>query len=40
MPSKVIHPRQPDSEPWEEVHIDYAGPTDSQQYLIVLDAFT
>lgn len=30
MPSKVIHPREPDSGPWEEVHIDYAGLTDSQ----------
>uniref|UniRef100_A0A1B6FHG3 Integrase catalytic domain-containing protein n=1 Tax=Cuerna arida TaxID=1464854 RepID=A0A1B6FHG3_9HEMI len=28
------------SNPWERIHVDYAGPTDGQQYLIVVDAFT
>ncbi|XP_054279908.1 uncharacterized protein K02A2.6-like [Macrosteles quadrilineatus] len=39
-PRKTIHPWEQPSNPWERVHIDFLGPTDGQQYLILVDAFS
>ncbi|XP_054276574.1 uncharacterized protein K02A2.6-like [Macrosteles quadrilineatus] len=39
-PRKTIHPWEQPTNPWERVHIDFLGPTDGQQYLILVDAFS
>jgi archaellum component FlaC len=39
-PRKIVHPWETPSNPWERVHIDFLGPTDGQQYLILVDAFS
>ncbi|XP_054259506.1 uncharacterized protein K02A2.6-like [Macrosteles quadrilineatus] len=40
LPKKEInHPWEPASEPWERVHIDFAGPTNGNYFLLVVDAF-
>ncbi|XP_054267026.1 uncharacterized protein K02A2.6-like [Macrosteles quadrilineatus] len=41
LPKKEInHPWEPASEPWERVHIDFAGPTNGNYFLLVVDAFS
>lgn len=40
MSPKAIQLWEPASDLWERVYIDYAGPTNGQQNLIVVDAFT
>ena len=41
MPVKVpLEPWRPATEPWERVHIDYAGPVDGQYLLVIVDSFS
>jgi hypothetical protein len=41
LPKKEInHPWEPASQPWERVHIDFAGPTNGNYFLLVVDAFS
>ena len=40
-PAKVSnHPWEKPSNPWERVHIDFAGPFKGHMWLILVDAFT
>ncbi|XP_054266890.1 uncharacterized protein K02A2.6-like [Macrosteles quadrilineatus] len=40
-PTKEInHPWEPATQPWERIHIDFMGPTNGQQFFIVVDAFS
>lgn len=39
-PTREFSSWPPPSEPWERVHIDYAGPFFSRMWLIVVDAFS
>ena len=41
MPVKVpLEPWRPAMEPWERVHIDYAGPVNGQYLLVIVDSFS
>jgi len=40
-PSKAaIHPWEPAEEPWQRIHIDFAGPLRGWWYFIIVDAFS
>lgn len=39
-PPKSYTPWPTPTEPWERVHLDYAGPVEGQVFLILVDAFT
>ncbi|XP_054283443.1 uncharacterized protein K02A2.6-like [Macrosteles quadrilineatus] len=40
-PTKEInHPWEPATQPWERIQIDFMGPTNGQQFFIVVDAFS
>eukprot|EP00102_Acyrthosiphon_pisum_P016233 XP_008187120.1 PREDICTED: uncharacterized protein K02A2.6-like [Acyrthosiphon pisum] len=40
-PSKVpVHQWEEPAEPFERIHIDYAGPVNNMYYLVIVDAFT
>lgn len=39
--SKVpVHPWERATEVWQRIHIDYAGPIDGKQFLIIMDAYS
>lgn len=38
MPIKtLLHPWPKPSEPWQRLHIDYAGPVEGQYFLVLVD---
>ncbi|XP_054278567.1 uncharacterized protein K02A2.6-like [Macrosteles quadrilineatus] len=37
---EINHPWEPATQPWERIHIDFMGPTNGQQFFIVVDAFS
>ena len=39
-PRATLHPWEPASQPWERVHIDYAGPFQGTYLLIVYDSYS
>ena len=41
MPTKtLLHPWPKPSEPWQRLHIDYAGPIEGQYFLVIVDALS
>ncbi|PIO77768.1 hypothetical protein TELCIR_00109 [Teladorsagia circumcincta] len=41
MPRKtVLHSRPDEKEPWNRVHIDYAGPINGTMYLVFVDSYS
>ena len=38
-PTVTTHPWIPAKEPWERIHVDYAGPFEGHMFLVVVDAF-
>ncbi|XP_026685951.1 uncharacterized protein K02A2.6-like [Diaphorina citri] len=39
-PKETSHPWEMSSQPWERIHIDFAGPESGWYYFIVVDSFT
>ena len=39
-PLSSVHPWEWPGKPWVRIHVDFAGPTKGQMYLIVIDSYS